>query len=379
MGPVVDRFGISDSEKMKSDNGGKQNKRSKSIMALKHPHTRGLMGGALLSFVAAVLAPSGGIAGTVNVNFTNTTPSQGGLTDGTGILGGGQWSRLIKDTGTTAFNLAKSDGVLAGFSIVNDSVPSGDTQGNGNPVQNESWYAFAGLNLTMSGLTPNGFYQLACYSDVDGFLGFASPTTLYTANGVSKTTINGTASARSLPGTSGIDYALITTQANASGQIILTAAQIAGLQVQGVLPGESGPKMDCMITRSAGSKIGKGRGVFGIKPNRAQSLSQSGSGGAKRTFFVNVNNAGAEYDKAFLMAFPDKGVKLRIVDQATRKNVTAAAIARRHRFDIGSGNTARFTVQVAARSAGQLNVGIGASPSTLNRSNQDVVTCVLKP
>ncbi len=204
----------------------------------------------------------------MNVNFTDTSASSNGLLDGTGVLGGGFWTRLINDTGTTPFTVNQSNNtVLSGFSIVNDSTPFGDSQGNGNPVQNESWFSPLGLNLTMSGLVPNGSYQLACYSDVDGFLGFVSPTTLYTANGVSATTVNGTASLRSLPGTRGIDYALITTRANAAGQIVLTCAQIAGLQIQGVRRRGRGPKMDCMIARSAGSRAGKGRGIFGIAPN----------------------------------------------------------------------------------------------------------------
>jgi hypothetical protein len=340
-----------------------------------------LMSGIALTLIVSLVHPCAGLAGTVNVNFTDTSASVSGALDGTGILGGGIWSRIINDQGAIPFALRDSNDVPTGVSVVNGSVPSGDSQGNGNPVQNESWFSLANLALSINGLVPNGSYRLACYSDVDGFLGFVSPTTLYTANGVSATTTNGTASARSLPGTSGIDYALITAKANGSGVISLTAAQIAGLQIQGVLPGENGPKMDCMITRSANSKAGKGQGVFGIKPNRAQSLSQRANGAAK-TYFVNVKNAGAEFDSAFLMAFPDAGVKLRVIDQATRKNVTAAAVARRYRFDIDSGNTMRFTVQVSSASGGQtgtLNAGIGASPSTLNRANQDVVTCVLKP
>lgn len=355
-----------------------------------HPSTqiRGLSAGSfrssksLLMLITLSALPFAGLAGTVNVNFTDTSSSVSGALDGTAILGGGIWSRIINDQGTTPFSLRNSNDVLTGVTVVNNSIPSGDSQANGNPVQSESWFSIGTLNLTIGGLVPNGSYRLACYSDVDGFIGFVSPTTLYSANGVSATTTNSNASARTLPGISGIDYVLITTKANGAGQIQLTAAQIAGLQIQGVLPGEAGPKMDCMISRAAGSLSGKGQGVFGVKPNRAQSLSQRASGGVKRTYFVNAKNIGAEFDSAFLMAFPDRGTKVRIVDQTTRKNVTAAALARRHRFDIDAGATSRFTVQVSPRGSGSsktLNVGIGASPSTLTTANQDVVTCVLKP
>jgi hypothetical protein len=344
-------------------------------------HVGPLLTGAFMTLIAGLVFPAAALAGTVNVNFTDTSASVSGTTDGVGILGGGIWSRLNKSTGTTAFALRDNNNVLTGISVVNASIPFGDSQANGNPVQGESWFAISGLSLTIGGLVANGSYQLACYSDVDGFIGFVSPTTLYTANGVSATTTNGTASPRSLPGARGIDYALITTKANATGQIVLTGAQIAGLQIQGVFVGERGPKMDCMIARSAGSRAGKGRGIFGIAPNPAQSLSQSGSGGTARTYFVNVRNAGAEFDRAFLMAFPDRGASIRVIDQTTRKNVTAASIARRHRFNISAGATSRFTVQVSSLGpqTRTLNVGIGASPSTLRRPQQDVVTCVLTP
>jgi hypothetical protein len=362
---------------------GIQNHSTKNEMNrfFKSIHPSYLLAGAFLTLIAGLVFSAAAFAGTVNVNFTNTSPTGFPAADGTGILGGGGWGRFNTAQATTSFNFQSSTGAASGVSIVNNAIPFGDSQGNGNPVQNESWFTLSGLSLTISGLVANGSYQLACYSDVDGFLGFVSPTTLYTANGVSATTTNGTASPRSLPGTRGIDYALITTKANAAGQIVLTGAQIAGLQIQGVFVGERGPKMDCMIARSAGSRAGKGRGIFGIAPNPAQSLSQSGAGGTARTYFVNVRNTGAEFDRAFLMAFPDRGASIRVIDQTTRKNVTAASIARRHRFNISAGATSRFTVQVSSLGpqTRALNVGIGASPSTLRRPQQDVVTCVLTP
>lgn len=345
--------------------------------------TRGLLAASLFSLLAGGMLSPEAEAGTVNVNFTDTSATVTGVSDGTGVLGGGIWTRIINDQGTTPFTLNKNNSVLSGMTLANDVTPLGDTQAaNNNPVQSESWFSLSGLNLTLGGLVPNGSYRLACYSDVDGFIGFVSPTTLYTANGVSGTTLNGSASVRSLPGTAGVDYVLLTTKANAAGQIVLTCAQIAGLQIQGVFSGENGPKMDCMITRAAGSSAGKGRGVFGINPNPLQTLTQSSKGQKTKTSFVNVKNSGAEFDRGFLMAFPDRGAKIRVIDQTLRKNVTAAAKALRHRFDISAGQTKRFTVQLSSATAGQtapLSVGIGASPSTLKRPKQDVVYFVLTP
>lgn len=330
------------------------------------------------------LLPDIGVAGTVNINFTRNSATGAPFPDGTGILGGGGWNRRNKDEATVADILLTSTGASSGVSVVNNIAGAfGATRVNGNPVQNESWSKSVAnpIVLTISGLVPNAFYRLACYSDRVG--DGVNPTNTFLANGsISGSTNNAGAASVTLPGTAGTDYVILIAPASSLGQIALSTPVIAGLQIQGVLTGELGPKMDCMVTNLRIVPGGKGRGVFGIRPNPAQTFTLNGNRGTTRTFYVNAKNTGVEYDKAFLMAFPDRGLRLKVLDKTTLRNVTANARALRHRFDLNAGQTQGFIVQVGASNptfSNPLGAGIGCSPSTLKASKQDVVRCVVTP
>jgi len=342
-----------------------------------HPATGKAQFFRFLSIIAVSLFLSGaGQGGTINVNFTDTTGTGPGF-DGNGILGGGVWNRVQDASLPGSFPLAKNTGAASGVTMNPTGVSIlGSSQGNGNLIQNESWYDGNTITITCTGFVPNGFYSVVVYNDRYGISN-------YTVQGVPKSLPAAGIAPTVLPGIENVDYATFVAKASSGGAISVTGQIFAGIQIQGVLKGEvGGPKDDCMITNSRFSRGGRGRGIFGIRPNPVQSFAQSGRGGASRFYFVNVNNTGAEYDKMFLMAFPDPNTRVTIIDRTTRRNVTASAKARAYRFDLNAGATKGFSVQVASSSRSftkALNVGIGASPSTLTSSRQDVVTCILTP
>lgn len=338
-----------------------------------------------LSFVACLAVVSALFAsqlsaGLINVNFTNTTAS--GLNpDGPGVLGAGTWNRIIFSAAgaTTALFDRASGSTTATLSQSSGAAVAGGSQANGNPVQNESWTGVSFI-VTVTGLVANQVYKVAVYSDK---IGSGGGTDTYVVNGLGITLPNPGASVNPLPGTAGTDYAIFQVTATSGGQIsVAVPGAIAGLQIQGVLNGESGPQMDCLITKSASSTTGKGGGVYKVKPTKKQTISKKVKGSKALKTFVNVQNDGAEIDNCYLMGFWKKKhfKKVVIRDRATGANVTAATMRGRHRFILDAGSTKGFSVKAkrAKQRSRDTSLQVCASPSTQVASKQDCVTSTIK-
>ena len=229
---------------------------------------------------------------------------------------------------------------------------------------------------------PSHIYRVAVYSDRVGS-GLAAET--YIVNGIGASLPNPGAAPTFQPGTGGVDYAVFTVNSTSVGQITVSVpGAIAGLQVQGIFrSSETGPKMDCMITKSSTNPAGKGEGIYSTKSEKSQTVSQkAGKNNKSLKFYVNVRSNGPEIDDCLLMgSWSDRQFKkLKVKDRFTGENITAATKAGTYSYPLDVGATRQFQVK-AKRSpnrSGKTSFDICASPSTLTESQQDCVTGTVK-
>ncbi len=320
-------------------------------------------------------------AGLINVNFMD---SGSGLNpDGPGVLGAGIWNRILDTNAGLTNNLfdSTSGTTTASLSLSNGAV-SGVSQINGNPVQNDSWSNAGGAVVTITGVLPGQVYKVAIYSDR---IGSGNLADTYVVNGLGRSLPNAGPPGTGLPGVANVDYAIFEITSSSAGLIVLTlpaGGSVAGMQIQGVLGGEDGPRMDCLITKSPSSTGGKGDGVYKVPTNKKQTLTKKVKGSKAVKTYVNVQNDGLEIDNCYLMGFwKNRHFKrVRIKDRATGANVTAAALALNYRFILDAGETRSFFVKAkrAKQRSGNTSLQVCASPSTLVASQQDCVTSTIK-
>lgn len=312
-------------------------------------------------------------AGLININLTkNSVTPTGTGPDGNAILGGGIWNR-IDETDTSILNaLVDSKGAATPATAIDAAFPSGFLQVDfGNAIQKESW-GFP-VDLTVSGLIANQVYKVAVYSDRNGS---TNPSDTYTVNGTSKVLPNPGEAMIALPGTEGTDYALFLVNASATGTILISAPIIAGIQIEGLLPGELGPQPDLSVSKSA-TKAGKGIGAVSAAPMKSQTLRQETTKKRARRFYVEAVNAGEEVDVFYLMGWwKKKKSKVKVFDNTTGGNVTAQALLQSYRYQLCRNEKRQFKVVVRSKDKKprKLKTRIGAAPSTFSTSRWDLVT-----
>lgn len=308
-----------------------------------------------LLLIVGVTFPIAGLrAGVVNVNFTSDLPT-GTAYDGTGILGGGIWTRIqaSSTTGQDAGDIiALVDGAGQDLSVTLDARLSGAVSGaeysNGNDVQMQSWKGSstnAALTMNIKGLIPQQVYRVAVYLNREGS-GDAEDD--YFINGVKFVLPNSAPAITGLPGVEDVDYFVTTVVADATGNIRIVARTIAGLQIQGRLKAsEEVPPLDATISTNSAALSGKGQNIRSTSAERKQTVTQKGRGRRAFTFYPGVRNNGDLIDRqSAVLKFPERDLGVVLKDRETNDNITAAAKAGTHRFTLSGGGTQRFQMQL---------------------------------
>ncbi len=305
----------------------------------------------IILLTAALLPLENLQAGLININFTHGTSSGSG-SDGVGALGGDNWNR-IKAPATASddsFTLRKADSLETPVTLEIDFplTIAGVTVSNGNLVQSEGWEGStdgANLVLTLKGLLPLQAYRLALYSNR---VGSGAPSDDYHLNGVKHSLPTSSAADIVLPGTEDVDYLLVTVAADSSGRLVISGPSIAGLQIQGrLVTSEALPAFDATISTDPAGTTGKGSGIRRVSAGREQTITQQGKGRLAYTFYPVVANQGTIVDRPIaLLKYPDRDLAVVLRDSTTDENITAAAKAGRHRFDLLAAETRRFPMQL---------------------------------
>jgi len=319
--------------------------------------------------LSAFAMPDKATAGLININLTDTAESETGM-DGDAILGGGTWNRIDKDQATTDTPLVDSEHNPTGITAKDTVVPSPIPQNNGNQVQNVAW-GFD-VNLTVSGLIVDQVYKVAVYSDRYGTL---SPSDTYVVNGVDKQLPNPQTDGDDLPGIENTDYALFTVNASGTGNITIEAPWIAGIQIEGVLPGEAGPQPDARVSDKA-SKAGKGNDRYASSPRRSQTLSQNTRKKRPRRFFLWIENDGEEVDRFSLRGrWSKRKSRVKVIALGGGGNVTAETLSGIYRYQLCRDEARQFKIVVKPKRKKRrtLKARFEASPSTGAAARKDLV------
>lgn len=291
-------------------------------------------------------------AGLINVNFTSDSTTNLG-DDGLGILGGDNWNRVQASTTTEASTIQLRNSGSVEIPVTLGISGSGSVIGvtqavNGNNVQSEAWDGNspdAQIVITLKGLIPNQVYRVALYSNREG--SGASADTFY-FNGEARTLSNPGTAVTALPGVEGEDYIVATVAANAAGRLVVAGPSIAGLQIAGrVMTSEALPALDATISTNPAALSGKGQNIRSTTAEQKQTMTRKGRGRRAFTFYPIVANKGTIVDRqSALLKYPERDLAVVLKDRETNENVTAAAKAGSHRFDLDGGEKRRFQMQL---------------------------------